>query len=327
MSIAGITPQPRESRGAWCLLLGSLVLWSGPALAADSADLGVEQTAKLIGELDHETYAIRQSATEELAKAGPQMLPALIEALKTGGLERKVRLVDLIGRIYSSADEASFDQAELALEAASKEKSSSLRSHAQSHLRANSEMRERMAVAAIRRLGGTVNYQSPNRIPGVVDPEEEPGKAQSVAFVVLTKDWKGGDEGLWHLHRLSPPPPPQPRMVYRVKTARVSEEAIQKLRDDGIHVELRGPAYLGIRKGSILADIPGCPVGEVTPGAAAAKAGIQENDLITHFDNRPVKDFEELISQIGEKQPGDIVPITVVRNGEKLELKAELSGW
>lgn len=311
--------------GRLCAAL-SLLLYAGLALAEEAPLPAPEQVSRWIQELDHESFAVRKQASRELAHAGAAVLAPLVEALKEGSPERRVRVVELIGQIYSLGEDASFERAELALEEITQQESGSLRAHARKVLQTNLDVRERLAVAAIRKLGGSVIYTSPfkNQDPG--DPEAVPNtKIQVISFVVINRDWTGGDEGLRHLRRL-----PQLTSMYRVKSADITDEAVEALRLDmpNLRVETRGPAYLGIGKsGTNLGNMQGCHIDEVKPGAAAEKAGVRPDDVITHFDNQPVKDFPELISLIGEKVPGDVVPITVLRNGQTVELKAELTVW
>lgn len=51
------------------------------------------------------------------------------------------------------------------------------------------------------------------------------------------------------------------------------------------------------------------------------QAGIKTNDILVMVDNQPVKSIVETMDQIAELKPGTIIPIIVLRNGEKIELK------
>lgn len=67
----------------------------------------------------------------------------------------------------------------------------------------------------------------------------------------------------------------------------------------------------------------------VLPGKAAARAGIQAGDVITHMrgealDADSLADAELLKRKIEERQIGEVVPFQVIRNGKELELKVEL---
>jgi serine protease Do len=90
--------------------------------------------------------------------------------------------------------------------------------------------------------------------------------------------------------------------------------------------------YLGVayrmisRDLAILNELPeGAYVQEVVEESAAAKAGIQEGDIITKFDGKKLAEKEGgLAGIISKKKVGDIVKITIWRESETLEIKATL---
>lgn len=304
--------------GFWFLA----VIAAGVATADETKPRPLEKdrAAKLIQNLDHEDYQVRTKATRELTEAGSNALPALLEALPAGSLERRMRIVDLLGRIYSLGEEESFESAELALEQVKQTSAGSLGAHARLVLETNYEAREKLAVAAIRRLGGSVLYRKSNNLPGVEDVDPDEARQKTIFAVFIGREWTGGDEGLRHIRRLS-----RLSVLYRVKSAPVSDEAIGELEKGGLRVELRGAAYLGITPDNF--NGRGCIIQQVQPESAAAKAGVEARDIITYFDGERVTDPQQLIQLIGKKEPGDTVPLTVERNGQVLELKAELRGW
>ena len=57
-------------------------------------------------------------------------------------------------------------------------------------------------------------------------------------------------------------------------------------------------------------------VSVVTPGGPAAKAGLQAQDVITSVDGKPVKNGDELVGIISDKQPGSTVRLGILRNGK-----------
>ncbi len=60
---------------------------------------------------------------------------------------------------------------------------------------------------------------------------------------------------------------------------------------------------------------------EVVPGSPAEKGGLQAGDLITAIDGREVFVFGDLLSYlITEKSPGDDIVLTVLRDGQQIEL-------
>ncbi len=299
---------------------------AGPAVAEETSPPAAEAVTQWIRELDHEEYGVRKTATESLAKAGAAALPSLVEAVKSGSLERRLRIVDLLGRIYSLGDEASFEPAELALEDIKQGDAGSLSEQATAVLANHYDIREKLAVAAIQKLGGSALYATRSQTLELGDPDEEEENEEAkpervLNAVFIGTDWTGGDEGLRHVRRLT-----RLTVLYWVKKSPVSEDAIASLQGDmpRLSIQQRGPAYLGIGP---LFDNRGCGIQRVQPNSAAAKAGMLARDVITQFDGRPVDGFETLIELIGEKLPGQKVSITVLRNGEPLELTAELTGW
>jgi serine protease Do len=64
----------------------------------------------------------------------------------------------------------------------------------------------------------------------------------------------------------------------------------------------------------------GVLVSTVTPNGPAQKAGVQSNDVITSVDGKPVKDGDELVNIISDKQPGSTVRLGIMRNGKPLTL-------
>ena len=61
------------------------------------------------------------------------------------------------------------------------------------------------------------------------------------------------------------------------------------------------------------------------PRSPAAKAGIKERDVITAVDDKPIEDFSDLAQAIGLRAPGDKVTISLIRDGDKQQVKATLA--
>ncbi len=63
-------------------------------------------------------------------------------------------------------------------------------------------------------------------------------------------------------------------------------------------------------------DRTGALVRELTPGGAAASAGLEANDLIVEVDGEQVTSVDELILEIRSHKIGDRVEVTYVRDGQ-----------
>jgi S1-C subfamily serine protease len=68
----------------------------------------------------------------------------------------------------------------------------------------------------------------------------------------------------------------------------------------------------------------GVLVASVTDGSAADAAGLEQGDLITAIDGNRVASPDELVSELRARIPGDVVTLTVLRDGGELTLQATL---
>ena len=69
---------------------------------------------------------------------------------------------------------------------------------------------------------------------------------------------------------------------------------------------------------------PGAGIEVVEEGSSAEEAGLEPGDLVTRVDDEVIVGVESLVATIRGYRPGDEVTLTVVRDGEELELKATL---
>ncbi len=90
-------------------------------------------------------------------------------------------------------------------------------------------------------------------------------------------------------------------------------------------------AYLGVSvqtvnsgNSSALSVTSGAYVASVTEGGAADEAGIQAGDIVTELDGEEVTSADGLILAVRSHSVGDVVDVTVVRNGEELTLSVTL---
>lgn len=67
----------------------------------------------------------------------------------------------------------------------------------------------------------------------------------------------------------------------------------------------------------------GVVVAKVEPGSPAAKAGLQDGDVILAFNNQKL-DEDALTALLVKHKPGDIVTLTIWRNGKQMDLTVTL---
>jgi len=70
-----------------------------------------------------------------------------------------------------------------------------------------------------------------------------------------------------------------------------------------------------------LKDNKGALVSDVTPNSPAEKAGLENGDLIVAFNGRKVTDSRHLKLEVARTQPGETVPVKVLRDGNTKTLE------
>jgi putative serine protease PepD len=85
-------------------------------------------------------------------------------------------------------------------------------------------------------------------------------------------------------------------------------------------------AYLGLSSQPVSNGFGsnGAQVGDVTSGGPAEQAGIQAGDVITKIGDRTIHNPDDVSTAVTAHKPGDIVPITIVRQGSVTILHAKL---
>ncbi|MCB0977575.1 MAG: serine protease [Acidimicrobiales bacterium] len=80
-------------------------------------------------------------------------------------------------------------------------------------------------------------------------------------------------------------------------------------------------ATLGVRA---VDDPAGARIETLTPGGAAAEAGLRTGDVITSIGSAPVRDASDLVTSVGSRGPGDSVSATVRRGSRTIVVAVKL---
>lgn len=80
--------------------------------------------------------------------------------------------------------------------------------------------------------------------------------------------------------------------------------------------------FLGVVASSVFEGRAGALVQEVTPGTAAAEAGVRPGDLIVEINGQSVRDLNDLRARVLTIRPGSEITIVVVREGDEIEMSA-----
>ena len=117
-------------------------------------------------------------------------------------------------------------------------------------------------------------------------------------------------------------------LLPQLRTGKISRGVI------GVSIS-RDPITKEIAQEFGLPNANGALVSAVTPGAPAAKAGIQAGDVIVEYNGRPVTDSDSLVAMVVNTKPGTTVPVTIYRQNKRqtlnitpdeLDLEAEANG-
>lgn len=82
----------------------------------------------------------------------------------------------------------------------------------------------------------------------------------------------------------------------------------------------RPDIVIGVQLGRAAPDEPGVPVMRPTPGDPADRAGVAAGDRIVELRGVEIDDVNDLLGVLMHASAGDELPMTVVRDGERLEL-------
>jgi S1-C subfamily serine protease len=85
-----------------------------------------------------------------------------------------------------------------------------------------------------------------------------------------------------------------------------------------------GSAWLGVRLGTSAGPGEGVTISRVFVDGPAERGGLRGSDVIQTFDGEPVRDARDLIGKIQARGAGAWVPVTVLRQGDELELDVRL---
>jgi serine protease DegQ len=92
-------------------------------------------------------------------------------------------------------------------------------------------------------------------------------------------------------------------------------------------------AYLGVEPADVTPQIAerlgldateGVIVVSVVRGSGAARAGLERDDVIVAINGRPVRVVEDLLAALRVDAPGDQVTVTILRDGERRQVRAAL---
>ncbi|MCH7989211.1 MAG: PDZ domain-containing protein [Planctomycetes bacterium] len=184
------------------------------------------------------------------------------------------------------------------------------------------QIREPRVVAKIKEFHGIVAYS-----PFMVDDPKNPEvMRKQIAHIKLGARWDGGHEGIELIKRLK-----NLQILYVSQAdgvSLISKKAEQELLEaiPKLVIQYRGTAYLGI-SGQPDSRRQGIYVIRVDRNSGAARAGMQERDVILLFAGKPVRVFDDLIKLIKQTSPGDKVDVVIHRGTKQMTLRVVMGKW
>ena len=116
---------------------------------------------------------------------------------------------------------------------------------------------------------------------------------------------------------------------FAIPSATVSD-VVRQLLEDGEAEH----AYLGVRPAELTPQLAerfgvdaerGVLVTSVVDGSAADEAGIAEGDVIVAVEGESMRRVEDLLALLRTRSPGDVVTVTIDRDGEQRDVDVELA--
>jgi hypothetical protein len=275
-------------------------------------------------------FQTRRMATKKLIEIGKPGISLLTDAALEGEPEVVLRALAVLEALYIGSDAEATDSAEEALDKLLASKSKTAANRARLVVEANYAVRQKRALVQIEKLGGKIVRYSDQFSGRTI--QLDPNDPDPIQYILLGTSWKGGDNGLKHIKRLT-----QLRNLYLI-SGTISEKAEEELKVSmpQMTVQKRGKAYLGI-SGSQTNPVgkAGCYVSIVTPNGPASSAGIRPGDIIVEFGGKPVAGFQPLIEMIGKRDPKEKIKAIVERRVQqggvtvwkKFNLEVEMGTW
>lgn len=164
-------------------------------LAETNTQPDPEQIETWVKNLSAGRFAERELATQELIEAGEAAIGPVSAAVRGEGLETLERGLIVLKQLALADDEATEDAARAALEDLAKADESRAALRARRTLDMLNELRQDRAIAALRKLGATVDENTFNQFVGV-------WQLQTTFSVTIDDDWHGGERGLKYLRWL-----------------------------------------------------------------------------------------------------------------------------
>lgn len=310
---------------------------TGSVSLAQDAATSSQQLLPLLADLDSSQYATRIQASRTLKSLSSNQLSDIARlANDTSSAETVIRIVAELDNRYSSPSKlrtesgpdvaspnksGSLDNmmaASVALESLVTEQRVLIAEAAEQSLSEHADKRTAIALQELQALGAFIRFGAMPTSNIGMGPQD----SSQLLQILLTKEWKGGEEGLEIFTRLEELFGPlrnfrNPRMatelrasVYLIDGHQVSEQAESRLAEltGQPQVQHRSEVALGIVWDSMFSFVSGVVIGNISKGGSAQQAGLNPGDLLLAIetDKKPEQpDPRDLLFGQQRPLPGD----------------------
>lgn len=308
--------------------------------------LTTEQVREAIQHLAAPQYSVRQKSLDILKSVNAEQISLLAEATEEhsdGEVAR--RCIELMTRIYATGDRDSsvVRQASEAIEIAANSERWFIAEAARDALERHWKRRVEIAMLELQKLGGNMSPRDPAKLweRNSQSYQSSPTSTDHLK-VFVDEHWKADEDAISLLRRLTPLLyhsfiPGRSRLSFVLIDGHTqTPEEIAQIKGifGDTNVMSRGRVYLGIVHQSNNADDSGIQINQVGPDSSAEKAGLEVGDILLKCEDKPLKEFDDLIELLKTQNVNDEVTFEVYREDFRTpgktfskEVKVRLYGW
>jgi hypothetical protein len=303
-----------------------------------------EQVREAIDQLAAPQYSVRQKSLDSLKSVSAEQIALLAEATeKHSDSEVAKRCIELMTMIYATSDRDSsvVRQTSDAIEIAANSDRWFIAEAAQDALERHWKRRVEIAMLQLQMLGANMSPRDPAKLweRSSLSYQSSPTNEDHLK-VFVDEHWKADAFAISLLKRLTPllqhsfvPGRSRVSFVLIDGHTQTPEEIAQIKGIFGdTNVMSRGQVYLGIVHQSNNPENIGIQIHQVGSDSSAEKAGLEVGDNLLKCEDKPLKDFDDLIELLKAHKVNDEVTFEVYREdfrtpGKRLEVKVKLYGW
>lgn len=321
----------RVGSGTWLVMVLAVTCWAALPVWAQEDEAEVAKGRQLVQQLFSPQFEEREAASAQLVGLGASALPALREATRLEDPEVVARATEILEQLYQTTEGAAQVRVDQELMKWRGKEKPAVSVRLEEALALTLLVPQRVvALQALELHGARIlparEFDEGFQGIGTADIRREGGIGQ----IVLGTRWRGGEEGLMYLARLR-----DLRNLMITPLTNLSGKTVADLQAlmPQTTISSRSAGFLGVSIDTIETPLftatpwhtsLGSLISKVTPGTAAERGGLHDDDVVTHIDGLPVPVYAGLTDLLGFYSPGDKLYLAVYRDGKFLDEEVEI---